>query len=80
MPSSSAGDRLAERRNVTAILRLLVDGHGRLVYGELVDEQARSWGRFRGWQELTRMLQDWLGRLEREDPPSPRAGSPAPKR
>jgi hypothetical protein len=60
MPGASEGNRLADRRHITAILRLLVDRHGDLVDGELVDAEARSRGHFLEWQELTRMLRDWL--------------------
>lgn len=50
------GDRLAERRHVTVVLRLVVDRRGQLVYGETVDGQSRSQSRFVGWRGLLRAV------------------------
>jgi hypothetical protein len=56
---------LVEKRAVTLILRLVLDGQGRLQYGEAVDTEARSQGRFVGWRGLSRTLRAWLARQER---------------
>jgi hypothetical protein len=53
-----------EKRQVTLILRLVLDGQGRLQYGEAVDTEARSQGRFVGWRGLTRTVRAWLARQE----------------
>jgi hypothetical protein len=54
-----------EKRPVTLILRLVLDGQGHLQYGEALDTEARSQGRFVGWRGLTRTLRAWLARQER---------------
>jgi hypothetical protein len=53
-----------EKRQVTLILRLVLDARGRLQYGEAVDTEARSQGRFVGWRGLTRTVRAWLARQE----------------
>jgi hypothetical protein len=54
-----------EKRSVTLVLRLVLDAHGRLQYGEAVDTEARSQGQFVGWRGLTRTVRAWLARQER---------------
>jgi hypothetical protein len=54
-----------EKQPVTLILRLVLDGQGHLQYGEAVDTEARSQGRFVGWRGLIRTLRAWLARQER---------------
>ena len=56
---------LVEKQPVTLILRLVLDAQGRLQYGEAVDTEARSQGRFVGWRGLTRTVRAWLARQER---------------
>jgi hypothetical protein len=56
---------LVENRSVTLILCLVLDAHGRVQYGEAVDTEARSQGRFVGWRGLTRTVRAWLARQER---------------
>jgi hypothetical protein len=51
---------LVEQRSVTLILRLVLDANGQLQYGEAVDTEARSQGRFVGWDGLTRTVRAWL--------------------
>ena len=58
-----------ERRQVILILRLVLDARGRLQYGEAVDTEARSQGRFVGWRGLTRTLRTWLARQENDGRP-----------
>jgi hypothetical protein len=60
VPLPSSGNRLAEKRYLTVILRLVVDQRGQLVQGEVVDLQARILGRFAGWKGLTCTVRAWL--------------------
>jgi hypothetical protein len=53
---ASTGDRLAEQRYVTVIVRLLVDTRGRLVRGEIVDTDGKIADRFTRWRALTPAL------------------------
>jgi hypothetical protein len=46
-------EALADRAPVTVVLRLVVDRRGRLVYGEVVDTELKTWGRFSTWRQLT---------------------------
>jgi hypothetical protein len=55
---------LVNKRQVVLILRLVLDADGRLEYGEAVDTEARSQGRFVGWRDLTRTVRAWLARQE----------------
>jgi hypothetical protein len=57
---------LVEQRSVTLILRLVLDARGRLQYGEAVDTEAQSQGRFVGWDGLTRTVRAWLARQEHD--------------
>jgi len=54
------GEALAEQHYHLLVVRLRLDRHGRLVQGEVVDSEARSWGRFVGWRGMTRILRIWL--------------------
>jgi hypothetical protein len=56
---------LVEKQAVTLILRLVLDGQGHLQYGEVLDTEAHSQGRFVGWRGLTRTLRAWLARQAR---------------
>ena len=60
VPPPPTESELADKRLVTAILRLVLDRHGRLLHGEVVDVQSRSHGRFIGWRGLTQALRTWL--------------------
>jgi len=51
---------ISERRHVTVVIRLLLDRSGRLLQGEVLDEQARSGGRFRQWRELSQTIRAHL--------------------
>lgn len=48
-----AGEALGDKRNVTVVLRLLLDDQGRLLDGEALDDHGRSGGRFAGWGGLS---------------------------
>ncbi len=47
---------LGDRRYVTLVLRLVVDGIGHLKHGEVVDVEGHSRGRFASWRGLARVL------------------------
>ena len=49
-------DSLTSNRQLTLLLRLLLDEHGALVYGEVLYLSGRSLGRFRAWEELDRLI------------------------
>jgi hypothetical protein len=53
-----------EQQSVTLVLRLVLDASGRLRYGEAVDTEAQSQGRFVGWDGLTRTVRAWLAAQE----------------
>jgi hypothetical protein len=57
---------LVEQRSVTLIVRLVLDASGRLQYGEAVDTEVRSQGRFVEWDGLTRTVRAWLARGEHD--------------
>jgi hypothetical protein len=54
--SAPLGETLGDHRNLTLILRLVVDEAGQLVHGELVDLDGASHGRFLNWETLLRLL------------------------
>jgi hypothetical protein len=54
--SGQSGERLADKQNVSVILRLVIDEHGALVHGELVALDGTSRGRFADWPALVRLL------------------------
>jgi len=60
-------NHLAECRNVTVILRLVLDQHGRLSHGELVDVAGTLQQRFIGWRGMIRAECNWLMRQEQDD-------------
>jgi hypothetical protein len=57
VPGDLTGERLADKRHVTLILRLVVDSDGALAYGEVLDMESGSSARFASWQDLERTIQ-----------------------
>ena len=53
-------DRLADKRYVAVILRLLLNRGGRLERGELVDLDGNSHGHFTNFRELTTAVRAWI--------------------
>jgi hypothetical protein len=49
-----------EKRYVTLILRLVLDAHGRVDHGEVVDADATLLGRFSGKEGLLSTVRAWL--------------------
>jgi hypothetical protein len=58
-------ERLAEKRQITLFVRLVLEASGALVYGEVVDLEGWPHGRFSDWADLPRVLRDAL--KERRD-------------
>jgi len=42
------------------LLRLVLNEHGHLRYGEIVDKEGRPQGRFLEWSGMAREIIDWL--------------------
>jgi hypothetical protein len=85
LPHLPAAEKLALNRQVTVVLRLLIDRRGQLLHGELVDDDGKPWRRFAGWRELTGTIREWLARrtletssLEPQDPDNNREADPRP--
>jgi hypothetical protein len=57
---TSDGDSLAQRHHSVVVLRLVLDGSGRLSHGEVVDASGRVRGRFGDWEAMIRVLRGWL--------------------
>jgi hypothetical protein len=61
LPTSSApGSQLGDKTYATVVLRLVLDKHGQLLYGEVVDADARPRGRFNTWEGMVKVVQAWL--------------------
>ncbi len=61
MSSSCNGEALARKRTVVAVLRLVVEGHGDLVHGEVVTASGQVVARFRTWAGLLPAVQECMG-------------------
>ena len=66
MPTGHAPEEIAGKRYVSLILRLLLDERGGLVYGEVVDLQARMRGRFAAWRHLARTVRAALAKNQED--------------
>ena len=60
MPTSPNGNHLADKRYITVVLRLVLDEHGRLTHGQLVDVANGRKRRFIGWRGLVQAVRNWL--------------------
>ncbi len=60
MSTESPGDKLGDTHNVTVLVRLVLNQHGNLRYGEIVDQEGRPQGRFQEWSGIAREIKDWL--------------------
>lgn len=60
MSAMPNGDRLAEHHHAVVVLRVVLDGGGRLSHGEVVDASGRIRGRFSDWEAMIRVLRSWL--------------------
>lgn len=70
MTETPTVETLADRRQVTVLLRLVLDRQGELVYGQVVDVRGVTQGRFIEWRLLTRLVRGCLASEEQEDPQS----------
>ena len=52
------------------VLRLVLDGHGRLLHGELADVEGTLQQRFKGRRGLAQAVRTWLANQEQENSPS----------
>lgn len=64
MSSPSDENDLAKQYYVTLILRLMLDQHGQLIHGEIVDATNTLQKRFIGRNGLIGAVQDWLSQRE----------------
>ena len=53
-------DALADRRQLVVIVRLVTASTGRLLYGEVIDVESGSTGRFADWRGMTAAVRGWL--------------------
>ena len=60
VPHSSVTDRLVDHRQAFLVLRLVLDRHARLRYGEVLDADAIRQGRFTSPVELADVVKLWL--------------------
>jgi hypothetical protein len=51
---------LSNQRQVSVILRFVIDNLGRLTHGEVVDLSGRPVGRFNTWPHLAPILRAWV--------------------
>lgn len=60
MRDSISQNTLSDHRPITFVVRLVVDRRDQLVYGEVVDSEGTTLGRFREWDALPNLLRAWL--------------------
>ncbi len=60
MPNPPDENKLVEKQYATLIVRLMLDPHGRLLSGELVDVANGHSKRFLGWRGMIRAIRTWL--------------------
>jgi hypothetical protein len=68
----SDSELLGERRLVTAVLRLVLDRHDRIVQGQVVAAEGRPARRFVGWRDLGPALRAWVTQGDGASPSSGR--------
>jgi hypothetical protein len=61
-----AEGKLADYHYVALILRLVLDSHGHLAHGELLDSNAETLSHFRGKRGLTRVIEERLKDYEEQ--------------
>jgi hypothetical protein len=57
LPSVSV---LEDKRNVSIVLRIVLDADGQVLHGEIVDVDGKILSRFAGVDGMMDMLQRWL--------------------
>lgn len=53
---------LEDKRNVSIILRMVLDADGQVLHGEIVDVDGKVQSRFAGVDGLMNAVQQWLDR------------------
>ncbi len=71
MVGSANGEGGGERCVLTAVLRLLTDRDGRVVYAELVDTGGHRFGHVTALPQLVPLLTEWVGTRALGEPPGP---------
>jgi hypothetical protein len=69
LPEIPPDDSLSAKRHVTLILRVLLDRHGRVDHGEMLEADGNPVARFLGSEGLVRTIRAWLSGQE-PNPPS----------
>ena len=67
MSQSPAENHLADRHYVSVVLRLVLNQHGKMIYGELVGAPNTLPIRFSGWRGMTRAVRNWLIRQKQDE-------------
>ncbi len=71
LSTHSHSNHLSDKHQVTVVIRLVLDRHGKLMHGELVDVKTKSQGRFANWTGLVRTLREWLASQSLSDTSRP---------
>jgi hypothetical protein len=69
LASSHPTDKLADAQQVTLILRLVLNGGGSLLHGEMIHLQNNIRSQFRDWAEFMQVLQKSMPDLSSQDGP-----------
>jgi hypothetical protein len=70
-------DPLADRRVVALVLRVVIDGQGRVLHGEVVEATANRTQRFAGWAGLIAAVREALSRsASAAQPEGPEGAAP----
>lgn len=64
MPLDLDPELLGEKRQVTVILRLVLDARGNLVHGEVVDARGNACARFQNWRSVSRTVRGCLNAFQ----------------
>jgi hypothetical protein len=71
LASSLSTDKLADAQQVTLILRLVLNGGGSLLHGEMIHLQHNIRSQFMDWAELMQVLQKMMPGLSDQDGSDP---------
>jgi hypothetical protein len=71
LASSFSTEKLADAQQVTLILRLVLNGGGSLLHGEMIHLQNNIRSQFRDWAELIQVLQKTMPGLSDQDGSDP---------
>jgi hypothetical protein len=68
LPTTNHIDILGDQRHVTVILRLVLDAEDRLVYGKVLDVEARTCGSFIEWRALAQAVRACITGAKQKGP------------